>query len=48
MGYERALRAVNLKPTDKIPLLGTIGDTRFGERLTGVRSSEGNRYLRAL
>ena len=48
MGYERALRAVNLKPTDKIPLLGRVGNTRFGERLTGVKSSEGDRYLRAI
>ncbi|KYH40970.1 MAG: hypothetical protein AYL32_007880 [Candidatus Bathyarchaeota archaeon B26-2] len=48
MGYERALRAINLKPTDKIPLLGTIGDTRFGEKLTGIKSSEGSRYLKAL
>lgn len=53
MGYQRALKALNLEHTDKIPLLfNPAGDMELGHRLAqklaGLKRSEGDRYIRAL
>ena len=53
MGYQRALKALNLEYTDKIPLLfNPAGDMELGHRLSqklaGLKRSEGDRYIRAL
>ena len=53
MGYQRALKALNLEYTDKIPLLfNPAGDMELGhrlaQRLAGLKRSEGDRYIRAL
>ena len=43
----RALRAINLESTDKIPLLNTIGGSSFAEKLSGVSRRERNKHIRA-
>jgi len=55
MGYQRALKALNLEYTEKIPLLGGIGLARtrgvrrlLSQELKGIERSEGDRYTRAL
>ncbi|MDH5439966.1 MAG: hypothetical protein OEZ48_04600 [Candidatus Bathyarchaeota archaeon] len=49
MGYQRALEALNLEYTDKIPLLGVYGiGRRLARKLTGKTRSEGDKYVRAL
>ena len=48
MTYDRALRALNLEFTDKIPLLGTIGDAEFAERITGISRHNYEEHIHAL
>ena len=47
MGFNRALRAVRLEPTDKILLMGSIGDAKFAEKVLGIKdfNSEKERLL---
>jgi hypothetical protein len=45
---DRALRALNLEFTDKMPLLGTIGDAEFAERITGISRHNYEEHIQAL
>jgi len=46
--YERALKALNLESTDKIPLLGIIGDVEFAEQITGICRKNYEEHIPAL
>jgi len=49
MVYERALKALKLEDTDKIPLYGGHWlAPRLARKLTGIRRRKGDQYLRAL
>lgn len=46
MAYKRALKALNLEPTDKIPMLGVIGDAEFAKKITGISREKCEEHLR--
>jgi len=46
--HERAIEALNLEPTDKIPMLGLIGDAEFAEKITGISRRNWKEHVPAL
>jgi len=48
LAYDRALKALNLEPTDEIPMLGVIGDVEFAEKITGISRRNYREHLPAL